>query len=256
MRLLRQYAEWGEIAAPDLDIPIQSIAIDSRLVGVGALFCALPGARVDGHAFLAQAAAAGAIASLVDSRYSGPDYGMHLLRCNDTLGTLQHMARQRLRSRRVPVVAVTGSVGKTTTKEFLRSILSVKWDVSATPGNANSQVGLPLYLLNEMEEPELWLLEIGISLPGEMDRLTAIAAPDCALITQVGLVHAATLGSELEIAKEKARIWARPETAMGVAPMDFPRLQEFWESYAIHGRSFSVNHPGADYALNGHRVIH
>ena len=130
------------------NLPFTKVGIDSRSIESGELFWALKGERVDGHLFLEQAFSRGAIAAVVDKSYCGPDYGKPLLVVDDTLHALQEYAKLLLDHRKTRIVAVTGSLGKTTVKELLKTILSSKYCVSATPGNSNSQVGLPLTVIN------------------------------------------------------------------------------------------------------------
>ena len=140
----------------------------------GALFFALKGEKSDGHSFLKEVAAKGAVSAVVDQGYRGETFGLVLLRAAHVREALQTMARKIQEKRKCRVVAVTGSVGKTTTKEFLATLLSSKWSVMKTPGNANSQASLPLVLLNQKEETEILVAEMGISEPGEMIRLVNV----------------------------------------------------------------------------------
>jgi UDP-N-acetylmuramoyl-tripeptide--D-alanyl-D-alanine ligase len=127
---------------------VQGYAQDSRLVKPGDLFFAISGQRVDGHAYLRQVADQGAIGAVVSSSYEGPSFGLVLLHVDDVRQGLQQVARQVQAERSCLVIAITGSVGKTTTKEFVSTLLEGKYRVFKTPGNSNSQVGLPLALLN------------------------------------------------------------------------------------------------------------
>lgn len=174
------------------DFVFNNVCVDSRLISPGDLFVALPGNQTDGHHFLPQAKACGAVAAVVCSSYRGPDFGLPLIAVPDTLKFLQESARKKVKESRSKVVAVTGSVGKTTTKDFITHLVSQKYRVASTPGNSNSQIGLPLALLNHFEgTEEIVVVEMGMTLPGQIAGLVSIAPPDIAVITSVALVHAA-----------------------------------------------------------------
>lgn len=191
-------------------------AVDSRLLKPGDLFFALPGEHVDGHDFLADAAASGASGAVVGNHYQGPDYGMPLLRVADTLQALQQLARTFLQSSKASVVAVTGSLGKTTVKGFITSLLSHKFKVASSPGNSNSQIGLPLAILNHTSaNDDIIVLEMGMTLPGQIGKLIEIARPEVAVVTKVALVHAENFDSIEEIAQAKAEIFTSPTTKLG-----------------------------------------
>jgi UDP-N-acetylmuramoyl-tripeptide--D-alanyl-D-alanine ligase len=139
--------------------PIQdkltSVCVDSRLVAPDSLFFALPGARSDGHLYLQEALNKGAKAACIRKDFAGPvPKGLTVLRVDDTLKCLQAMAKARIHSTKAKVLAVTGSVGKTTTKEFISTILEHKRKVARTSGNHNSQIGLAVSLLNTIEGDE------------------------------------------------------------------------------------------------------
>lgn len=195
------------------ELGVSSFAFDSRLVTAGALFFALKGEKSDGHSFLKDVAAKGAVSAVVDQGYRGETFGLVLLRVPHVREALQTMARKVQEKRKCRVVAVTGSVGKTTTKEFLATLLSSKWSVMKTPGNANSQASLPLVLLNQKEEAEILVAEMGISQPGEMIRLVNVVPPEVAVVTNVGHAHVGFFSDGKEgIAREKAQIFAHPNT--------------------------------------------
>lgn len=190
---------------------------DSRQVKPGDLFFALGGERVDGHAYLQEAASRGAIGAVVSKNYSGEDCGLQLVRVEDGLASLQNLARSVLAQRGTRVVGVTGSVGKTTTKEFLATILEGKFRVAKTPGNANSQVGLPLSILNSPGDEEVFVMEMGMNHAQEIERLVSIAPPEVALITKIALAHVANFADGIEgIASAKAEILSHPSTRVGI----------------------------------------
>ena len=191
--------------------------VDSRLITPGDLFFALKGEKVDGHAFLAAVRQKGAAAAVISKSYQGELYGLNCIAVDDVLATLQSLA-QRVHALRSPrVIAVTGSVGKTTTKEFIATLLEKKYKLAKTPGNANSQTGLPLSILNAKGDAELWVLEMGMSEPQEITRLIAIAPPEISLITRIALAHAEFFPDGLEgIAAAKAEIFSHPLTRLGI----------------------------------------
>jgi len=179
------------------------ISSDSRSVGPGQLFVALPGARVDGADFLAEASRAGAVGAIVAAGREDPSLPLEYFPVDDPLAALGALAaRARARSA-ARVVAVTGSSGKTTVKEMIALALAPRRRVYRTEGNLNSQVGLPLTILRAPREADAWVLEIGASEPGEIARLAAIAAPDDVVVTTVGPAHLEAFGDEAAVLEEK-----------------------------------------------------
>ncbi|MEN9343841.1 MAG: putative UDP-N-acetylmuramoylalanyl-D-glutamyl-2,6-diaminopimelate--D-alanyl-D-alanine ligase [Chlamydiota bacterium] len=199
------------------DIPegVVHFCQDSRLAQPGSLFFALKGGRVDGHSYLQEVANRGAIGAVVESFYQGPDYGLHLIRVDDVLGALQQLARQKCNREGYKIVGVTGSVGKTTTKEFIVTLLEEKYRVGKSAGNANSQVGLPLTLLNAKGNEEIFVLEMGMSEAGQIKKLVSIAPPDIAVVTKIAPCHALFFKDGLEgIARAKAEILTCAQVAI------------------------------------------
>ena len=168
--------------------------LDSRLVKPGMLYVALKGEHADGNDYIPNARAAGAAKIL-----GGPT----------ALADLQALARDYRRSLRAKVIGVTGSAGKTTTKEILRAFLSRIGKVHATEGNFNNHLGLPLTILNCPEDADFLVIEMGTNHPGEIARLCEIAEPDAGLITNVGTAHLEFFGSQDGIAAEKGTLFAR-----------------------------------------------
>lgn len=181
--------------------------MDSRAVRPGMLFAALKGARVDGHDFIPQALAAGA-AGIVDGL--------------DELQALAAAYRRRLAAK---VIGVTGSAGKTTTKELLRAFLSQCGLTCATAGNFNNHIGLPLMILNCARDARFLVLEMGTNHPGEIRALCDIARPDAGLVTGIGTAHLEFFGTREGIAREKGTLLASlPETGFAVASAADPCL--------------------------------
>jgi len=211
-------------------IALTSVSIDSRTLAPGALFVAVKGPRFDGHDFLAEAASRGAAAALVHRGAPGPD-GLPLVRVADTTRGLSDLARHVRRTAAVQVVGVTGSLGKTTTKDMTAHLLSRRGPALKTEGNLNNQYGLPLTLLRLRPEHASVVLEMGMSAPGEIRALSVLAEPDVATITRVAPVHLEFFASVEAIAEAKAEILEglRPGGA-AVLNGDDPRVR------AIGGR--------------------
>ncbi len=208
--ILKFYRKTGEDSRV-----VSHVAFDSRKVKAGTLFFALHGEKVDGHSFLEEVAKAGAVAAVVSDGYQGESFGMSLIPAADVRQALQDLARAEFNKYRGTVVAITGTVGKTMMKEFLATILAVKFSVGKTPGNANSQVGLPLTILNEVDVQEILVLEMGMSFPGEMTRLIEIAPPDIGVLTHLSLVHAENFPDIDGIARAKCEMFQSSKTKLG-----------------------------------------
>ena len=198
-------ATGGRLVAPPSRRDLTGVSIDSRTVRSGEVFFAIAGPRFDGHDFLAQAAAAGAAAAVVHRDAAAPP-GLGIVRVADTAKALSDLARHVRATAEVPVVAVTGSAGKTTTKEMTAALLATRGPVLKTEGNLNNQYGLPLTLLRLAPEHTGAVLELGMSAAGELRALTALARPDVAVITMVAPVHLEFFDSVESIAAAKAEI--------------------------------------------------
>jgi UDP-N-acetylmuramoyl-tripeptide--D-alanyl-D-alanine ligase len=192
-------------------VPCAGVSIDSRTIARGELFFAIAGPRFDGHAFLAEAAARGAAAAVVERSVEAPS-GLTLVRVADTTRALADLAGHARRLADLPVVVITGSMGKTTTKDMTAALLATKGPVLKTEGNLNNQFGLPLTLFRLRPEHTAAVLELGMSAKGELKALSLIARPDIAVLTNVAPVHLEFFGSVDEIAQAKAEVFA------GLAP--------------------------------------
>ena len=193
-------------------------AVDSRLVEPGSLFFALPGERVDGHAFLESSGAKAAVVSL---DYTGPDFGMKLYPVRDVLETLQDMAKKKQARMKCKVIGITGSVGKTTTRNILVTLLKEKYRVATAPKNYNSQIGVPLTILNHVtEDDEILVLEMAMTKKGQIRKLTEIAPLDIALITWIAHAHSENFESLEGIALAKAEILEGAK--IGFVPKESP----------------------------------
>jgi UDP-N-acetylmuramoyl-tripeptide--D-alanyl-D-alanine ligase len=182
---------------------VTGVAIDSRAVRAGDLFVALPGERVDSHGFVAQAAGAGAAAALVSRTVP---VELPQLVVPDTLAALQRLARDERAAAAYRLAAVTGSIGKTTTKEFLAVLLATTFQVGFTRGSRNSQAAFPAELCNRPEGISWMIAELGMNHAGELDRLGAIAEPDALLYTLVAPVHLEFFADVDAIAEAKAEL--------------------------------------------------
>ncbi|MFI0434249.1 MAG: UDP-N-acetylmuramoyl-tripeptide--D-alanyl-D-alanine ligase [Parachlamydiaceae bacterium] len=231
--------------------PILGYSIDSRSIKEGELFFCIKGEKVDGHAFLQDVQKRGALAAVVSDHYQGDSFGLPLIRVEDPLFALHDLAKTVVKNSRARVVAITGSLGKTSTKEFTKTILSSKYRVFATPGNHNSQVGLPLAILNHSDgTEEIFVLEMAMSLPGQIAQLVQIAPPEVALITTVALVHACNFDSIEAIACAKGEIFSHPNTCLGIFDRDICNGDELCRIGSSRKISFSTTSSDADYYLD------
>lgn len=184
---------------------IQGAVTDSRQVGEGYLFIPVRGAKVDGHSFIPAVFAQGAAAVLSEEMLTDPA-GPYIL-VDSTLQALKDIAEYYRSQLTIPIVGIAGSVGKTSTKEMIASVLAQKFRVLKTEGNFNNEVGLPLTILKIREEHEVAVVEMGISDFGEMHRLAKIARPDVCVMTNIGLCHLENLKSRDGILKAKSEIF-------------------------------------------------
>lgn len=187
----------------------RGVAIDSRAVRGGELFFALVGSRVDGHRFVPDAALRGAAAAVVARPI---EVSIPLAVVDDPLAGLHALTRAVRRTTPRRLVAVTGSAGKTTTKELLAALLATRFEVAKSPGNLNNLYGFPLALLGVPEGVEWMVAEMGMSTPGELGGVSRLGRPDVCLFTNVGTAHLAGLGSRA------ALIDAKAELLEGLAP--------------------------------------
>jgi UDP-N-acetylmuramoyl-tripeptide--D-alanyl-D-alanine ligase len=197
----------GSIASGNAEVRVSHVSTDSRTLQAGDLFVPLRGENFDGHKFIEQAAQRGAVGAMVDERWTGnapENFG--LIRVIDTLAGYQALAANYRASLPVKVIAITGSNGKTSTKDFVAATLARKFRVTKTEGNFNNHVGLPQTMLAANREDEIAVWEIGMNHPGEIAALAKLAAPDVAIITNVGIAHIEFMGSREAIAEEKGSL--------------------------------------------------
>jgi len=187
-----------------LNLHVTGVAIDSRKIEDGYLFVPMKGARVDGHSFIPQVMEKGALCTLSEQPLAKPYTYILVDSCKQALKSLAEHYRKSLD---IKVVGITGSVGKTSTKEMIASVLSQKYNVLKTAGNFNNEIGLPLTIFNIREEHQVAVLEMGISDFEEMHRLAKMAKPDICVITNIGLCHLENLIDRDGILKAKTEMF-------------------------------------------------
>lgn len=184
---------------------VAGIEIDSRKIAADYLFIPIKGAKVDGHDFIPQVMKAGALCTLSEHELPDADFPYILVdSCEQAMKDLAEFYRDSLD---IKVVGITGSVGKTSTKEMIASVLEQKYKVWKTAGNFNNEIGLPLTIFGIREEHEIAVLEMGINHFGEMHRLAKMAKPDICVITNIGWCHLEALGDRDGILKAKTEVF-------------------------------------------------
>lgn len=278
-----------EYSGPQLQFT--EAAVDSRIAGNGMLFIAVPGEQTDGHRFVPSAFANGAEAALVQEDMAGDFCMLDLrngevrgsvcagkplcIRVENTIDALQKTAAFHRRTLpEMDVLGITGTVGKTTTKELIFDILSRRFNTLKTLGNMNNEIGLPLTLLRASAETEQAVLEMGFYVPGEIDQLCGIAAPSVGVITNVGMVHASRAGSMEVIAQGKSElVRALPPEGTAILNYDDPFVRpmadvtdakvfyygldpnadlyaDHVQSHGIRGLSFDLHYGGETWELH------
>ena len=227
---LKQIADWcgGKVSARFEHLRVSRMQSDSRKVRSGDLFVALKGAKADGHDFAEAAINHGAVAALVSRPISEK---LPSIVVEDTLRAYGEIAAGYRKLTGVKVVGITGSVGKTTTKEMTASVLEAAYHTAKTEGNHNNNLGLPMTIMDMPENTEVAVLEMGMNHSGEMEYLSSIARPDLAIITNIGTMHIEHLGTREGILQAKLEIMrGMPEDGAGVFNGDEPLL---WNIRAI-----------------------
>ena len=212
------------------DAPFSRVVTDSRSLQPGDLFVALQGEKFDGHAFVAAAQAAGAAGAIVSRRI---DTALPQILVADTLLALQDYAAAWRRRFDLPVVAVTGSNGKTTTKQLLAAVFAARGPVLATQGNLNNHIGVPLTLLSLRAEHRTAVIEMGANHLGEIALLTRLAQPDVGVITQAGDAHLEGFGSREGVARGKGELFAGLDGGVAVINAD-DVYAPLWQQLAAH----------------------
>ncbi|MGI9172172.1 MAG: UDP-N-acetylmuramoyl-tripeptide--D-alanyl-D-alanine ligase [Chthoniobacterales bacterium] len=206
---LSQIAEYagGKLETGDASQRVTRISTDSRTIQAGELFIPIRGENFDGHKFIAQAIERDAAGGLVERNWNGSaPKNFALIRVNDTLSGYQQIAANYRKSLPLKVIAITGSNGKTSTKDFVAAVLARRFRVTKTEGNFNNHVGLPRTILEASSSDQIAVWELGMNHRGEIAALAAIAQPDVGLITNIGIAHIGFMGSREAIAEEKGAL--------------------------------------------------
>lgn len=196
----------GQIHASMKEVMVSGVTTDTRKIAKANLFVPLQGEKSNGHDHVQQAFEQGASASFWEHKQPDPPEGAALIFVDDSLKALQQLAKAYLNELDTKVIGITGSNGKTTTKDLTASILGTKYRVHKTSGNYNNHIGLPLTVLSAPEDTEMLILEMGMSSRGEISLLSKIGQPDAAIITNIGESHLLDLGSREGIADAKMEI--------------------------------------------------
>ena len=209
-------ASEGRMVSGRSDVRVDGFSIDSRRVKRGDLFVAIRGARLDGHNFVSEAIQRGAAGVVVgDSTLAGFKIEVldqpFVIAVENTTRALQLMGREIRRRSGARVVAITGSIGKTTTKELITNVLASAYRVCCSEGNLNNHIGVPLSLLELRHEPEVAVVELGMNHAGEISTLVSLAEPEMRVWTNVAEVHSAFFGSIVTLSR-----WAEAARAMGL----------------------------------------
>jgi UDP-N-acetylmuramoyl-tripeptide--D-alanyl-D-alanine ligase len=241
-------AAGGAIVAGDAGRAFDGVSIDTRTLQPGELFVAIRGERFDGAEFAASAIDAGAAGVVVPRGWPGasaaPPSGAAVIEVNDTTVALQSLALTIRRASAAKVVAITGSAGKTTTKEVTSELLSTRYRVIRNRGNFNNHIGLPLSLIDLRQRPEIAVVELGMNHAGEISTLVRIAEPDVRVWTNVGDAHVGFFSSVDAIADAKAEILeaARPADVL-VANADDPRVAARTPAFRGRLATFGIERP-------------
>ncbi len=224
---------------------VYGVSTDSRVDCTGECFFAITGENFDGHDFVGEAKENGAVCAVVSKK---PDCDIPYILVDDTVKALGALAKAYKSHFRVITIAVTGSVGKTTTKQYIHSILSQKYKTHKTEGNFNSEIGLPLTVLSLEKDDRLLVLEMGMSAAGEISALSKIAEPDIAVITCIGNSHIEKLGSRENICAAKLEIAdGMKGGAIVVLDGDEPLLSDVLRKKQLCRIYFGIKNKRSDY---------
>ena len=238
-------ATGGRITRGDAAAAIGRVSIDSRALQPGDLFVAIRGERFDGHRYVSDALKGGAIGAMVHevpALEAGTGQPALLIEVEDTTRALQALAREVRRRSGAKVVAITGSAGKTTTKEIAAALLSARFNVFKNRGNLNNHIGLPLSLLELRARPDIAVVELGMNHPGEIRTLIDAAKPEVRVWTNVGDAHLGFFESADAIADAKAEILEQArETDVLIANANDPRIVQRVRGFAGHVMTFGID---------------
>jgi len=206
LKQVEQMVMGAGLAEKYVNETVQGVSIDTRKITTGNLYIPIQGDRFDGHSFVEKAIENGAVATLWKKNVKNPPVNIPVIFVEDTLEALQTLAKSYRDQLDVKVIGVTGSNGKTSTKDIVTSLLATKFKVQKTEGNFNNHIGLPLTILSLEENTEMAVLEMGMSSRGEIEFLSKLARPNAAIITNIGEAHLMDLGSRDAIAEAKLEI--------------------------------------------------
>ena len=237
-----------------LPMPFTRACVDTRKLERDDLFFALTGAKTDGHHFLQEAASKGASLLVIKKSYpTEQKFACPILRVDDPLEMLHQMAKEAISRLAPKTVAITGSFGKTTTKEFLVQILSPYRRVLSTAGTQNSQIGLPVSLLNSIQGDESHcVVEMGLTEAGHIAKLVELVPPDLAVITALAPVHIAQFENMQALARAKFEIFSNPRTKTGLISKECAQYQALLERLVSFG-TYSLQAIDADWRLQVER---
>ncbi len=245
----------GVLLDGDLERTVSGITIDSRKLKSGDLFLAIKGERFDGHSFVAEAASSGAAAVIVMEEPASA-VPIPVIKVADTVSALGAIARLHRDRFAIPVIGITGSNGKTTTKDLLAAILSEGFPVIKTEANFNNEIGLPLTLLNITKDTGMAVVEMGMRGLGQIRQLTEIARPTMGIVTNVGLTHLELLGTQENIAKAKAElVESLPEDGIAVLNGDESLVRNMGSLTRARTIYYGIDGPKLDYRAGAIKLI-
>jgi UDP-N-acetylmuramoyl-tripeptide--D-alanyl-D-alanine ligase len=237
----------GRLLQGDPHASLRGLSTDSRQVRSGELFIALRGERFDGHRFLTEVAQAGAGAAVVMEPVAIPA-GMALIQVEDTLAALGAIGRAHRQRFRIPIIGITGSNGKTTTKDLVAAVLAQAYPVVKTEQNFNNEIGLPLTLFKIDPHTAAAVVEMGMRGRGQIRQLAQIARPTVAVVTNVGLTHLELLGTQANIAQAKAELVAELDPAgLAVLNGDDPYVRSMRDVTKAKTVFYGIDAPQLDY---------
>ncbi len=219
---------------------VQEVVTDSRVSSTNGLFFAIVGENTDGHNYISMAKENGAVAAVIEKELDNYEEGIVYILVENTLEALKSLATWYRTKFNIPVVAITGSVGKTTTKEMIASVLSVKYNVLKTAGNLNSEIGAPVTVLGLNSAHEIAVIEMGMDHLGQIDSISKIVKPDTAVISNIGVAHIEYLKTRENILKAKTEVFANmPEDGVAILNADDDMLvtitnpiEKVWYGYS------------------------
>ncbi|MEB3284183.1 MAG: UDP-N-acetylmuramoyl-tripeptide--D-alanyl-D-alanine ligase [Candidatus Sericytochromatia bacterium] len=237
----------GNLTGPPASAPFDSVSIDTRHLVPGALFACFRGHLADGHSFATQAVERGATGILAENDGAlNPGLDVPVIRVENVLLALGKLAKAWRHKLDMRVIAITGSSGKTSTKEMIAAYLGKFAKVVKTEGNHNNELGVPLSLLSFRREHRFGIIEMGMRGSGEIAYLTELAEPDVGVITNIGTAHIERLGSQEAIMAAKAELWTTmPEQSIAIVPLDDPFASQAAAGRAGTAVTWSLNDPAA-----------